>query len=237
MAAVDAGGGVSEAGLVAVPHPQQLLRPLVELVVADAVVVEVHQVEGLDGRLVVEEGRQQRRGADEVAGRNEDGVVRVLSAQVAHVRREVLDAAGRDAAAPGIDWWCRVPGRCPSRTRSGRRSWLRDRRPRAGRGSRSGRRIWMSVVLSGLASTAGTRHGEEHRDGNADGGNALEITETSHEGVLLGRWERRPRRAGNVVPDASAMHRPRSNRLNTMRPRRARFPVRVVTCAARLPPK
>ena len=90
-------------------------------------------------------------------------------------------------------------------------------------------RIWMSVVLSGLASTAGIRHGEEHRHGNADGGNALEITETSSRGGLsLAGGNVDLRRAGNVVPDASAMHRPRSDRLNTMRPRRARFPVRVV---------
>ena len=66
---------------------------LVELVVADAVVVELHEVERLDRRLVVERRRQQRRRADQVARRDEQRV-RVLGAQRADVSRQVLDAAG-----------------------------------------------------------------------------------------------------------------------------------------------
>ena len=77
----------------AVLHAQQLIHALVELVVADAVVVELHEVERLDRRLVVEERRQQRRRADQVARRDEERV-RVLGARRADVSRQVLDAAG-----------------------------------------------------------------------------------------------------------------------------------------------
>ncbi len=58
----------------AVLHAQQLVDALVELVVADPVVVQAHQVEGLDGRLVVEDRGDERRGADQVAGRHEERV-------------------------------------------------------------------------------------------------------------------------------------------------------------------
>ena len=56
----------------AVLHAQELGDALVELVVADAVEVEAEQVQRLDRRLVVEQRREERRGADEVAGRDDD---------------------------------------------------------------------------------------------------------------------------------------------------------------------
>jgi hypothetical protein len=67
-------------------------------VVPDAVVVEPHLVEGLDRRLVVEERRHERRGADQVAGRDKQ-CVRVRRPECTDMRREVLDAA---RVAPGL---------------------------------------------------------------------------------------------------------------------------------------
>ena len=54
-------------------HAQQLGDALVELVVAHRGDVELHLVHGLDRRLVVEGGREQRAGADEVAGGDGQG--------------------------------------------------------------------------------------------------------------------------------------------------------------------
>jgi hypothetical protein len=78
-------------------QPQQLVGALVELVVADGVDVEPDVVHRLDRGLVVEQGRQQRAGADEVAGRHHDGVVGVGGLELGDVRGEVLGAAGVDA--------------------------------------------------------------------------------------------------------------------------------------------
>ena len=80
----------------AVLHPQELVDALVELVVADAVVVETHQVEGLDRRLVVEERGDERRRADQVA-RGDEQRVRVRRLELADVRRQILDATGEVA--------------------------------------------------------------------------------------------------------------------------------------------
>jgi len=82
----------------AVLHAQQLCRALVELVVADRADVDAHRVEGLDGGLVVEEPRDQRAGADVVAGADDERVA-VLRAQRVDVRGEVLGPAGRGAHA------------------------------------------------------------------------------------------------------------------------------------------
>ena len=74
---------------------------LVELVVADRVQVQADHVHGLDGRLVVEERRQQRARADEVTGRDDERVA-VRLGERTHVGREVLGAAcvhGADTAA------------------------------------------------------------------------------------------------------------------------------------------
>ena len=83
-------------------HPLQLLVALVELVVAHGRRVELERVHRLDGRLVVEGGRQQRRGADEVTGGDGQGV-RVALAGLREVGREVLDAPcpGRGQAVGG----------------------------------------------------------------------------------------------------------------------------------------
>jgi len=82
-------------------HPGELGRTLVELVVADGVEVEPDLVHGLDRRLVVEERRQQRRGADQVTG-GYDHRVAVVGREVAHVRGEVLGPTGRNARGAGI---------------------------------------------------------------------------------------------------------------------------------------
>ena len=47
---------------------------LVEFVIADGGELQAHQVHRVDGRLVEEIGRGQRRGADQVAGGNGDRV-------------------------------------------------------------------------------------------------------------------------------------------------------------------
>ena len=51
-------------------HAQQLLAAVVELVIADGIEVEADAVHGLDGRLVMEQRRQQRARADQVARRH-----------------------------------------------------------------------------------------------------------------------------------------------------------------------
>ena len=104
-----AGGEVAELGAgeraraaaagdrmaAAVLHAQQLVLALVELVVADRGDLEAHLGEGLDGRLVVEQRRQQRARADQVAGGDEHAVL-LLGAQLLDERRHVLGPAGRD---------------------------------------------------------------------------------------------------------------------------------------------
>lgn len=85
----------------AVVDPQQLLGALVELVVADAGVVQASQAQCLDRRFVVEGGQQQRRGADEVTGGHGDRVVLLgLGAELVEVAVEVFHATGRDVADP-----------------------------------------------------------------------------------------------------------------------------------------
>jgi hypothetical protein len=99
----EVGALVGVSGLAAVdrvaPAPldaQQLVGPLVELVVADGRDVELDGVERFDGRLVVEERRDQRRRADEVA-RRDGQAVGLLRAQGSEVPGEVGHAAGRRA--------------------------------------------------------------------------------------------------------------------------------------------
>ena len=60
----------------ALEQPHQLVAALVELVVAHRADVEADLVRGLDGRLVVEPARDERRGADHVAGMHANGAVR-----------------------------------------------------------------------------------------------------------------------------------------------------------------
>ena len=59
----------------ALEQPHQLVAALVELVVAHRADVEADLVRGLDGRLVVEPARDERRGADHVAGMHANGAV------------------------------------------------------------------------------------------------------------------------------------------------------------------
>ena len=78
----------------AVLHALELVRALVELVVADGRDVQAERVHRLDRRLVVEERREQRARADEVAGADEVRlVVARLRAQLVDPGRQVLDAA------------------------------------------------------------------------------------------------------------------------------------------------
>ena len=81
-------GGVAAAAL----HALELRGALVELVVAHRVEVEPDAVHRLDRRLVVEERRQQRRGADQVAGRDDQRVA-VLALLLAQVRGQELRPA------------------------------------------------------------------------------------------------------------------------------------------------
>ena len=78
-------------------HAQQLIDALVELVVADRIEVEAHEVECLDRRLVVEQRRQQRTAADQVSGRHQYRVG-VEGAQSRKLRREVGGAPRRHVA-------------------------------------------------------------------------------------------------------------------------------------------
>jgi hypothetical protein len=63
-------------------------------VVAHAGDVEVHRVQRLDRRLVVEQAGQERRAADQVTGRHRVGVAR-LGAQLREFGRQVLRTADR----------------------------------------------------------------------------------------------------------------------------------------------
>ena len=85
----------------AVLHAVQLGLAFVELVVADRIVIEAvagaEAVHRLDRAFVVEEGGNQRAGADQVAGGNDHGAVRVLGAHRVDVAGEVVNAADRRA--------------------------------------------------------------------------------------------------------------------------------------------
>ena len=70
---------------------QELDDALVELVIADGGELEPHQRQRFDRRLVGEEGGEQRRGADQIAGGDEDRVLR-LRPFLLDQRRHRLDA-------------------------------------------------------------------------------------------------------------------------------------------------
>ena len=113
----------------AVLHPQQLVDALVELVVPDTVVVELHQVERLDRRLVVEQRRDQRRRADQVTGRDEQRV---------RVRRpQLTDVAWRGTRTPPNSGVPDGPRR-PAEPAGGCSAPWKSFRPR----------IWISVVCA-----------------------------------------------------------------------------------------
>lgn len=81
-------------------QPQQLLDPLVELVVADGGEIQTEGVHDFDGGLVLEGGADQRARADEVPGRNREygvGGLPGLPPQPLDPGGEVLGAAGRRA--------------------------------------------------------------------------------------------------------------------------------------------
>ena len=85
----------------AVLHPQQLVLALVEFVIADGGHREPHHVERFDGGLVVKHRRQERAGADQVAGGDEDRVG-VSIAQLPDRGRHVFGAAGLDRDLFGL---------------------------------------------------------------------------------------------------------------------------------------
>ena len=75
-------------------HALELGHAVIELVVADAGGVQLHRVERLDGGLVVEQPRQRRRSADEVA-RGHGQAEALAGTQLREGGREVLRAASR----------------------------------------------------------------------------------------------------------------------------------------------
>ena len=92
-------------------HAEELGDALVELVVADARHVEAHCVQRLDGRLVVEQARQERRAPDEVAGSDGEAVL-LAGAELSQLRGEVLAAAREragDVTRAGIRVRLQVP--------------------------------------------------------------------------------------------------------------------------------
>ena len=73
---------------------QQFVAAAVEFVVADGRNLQPHRAERLDRRLVAEQRREQRAGADQVT-RADEHVVSILAAQLGHRRRQVLGATRR----------------------------------------------------------------------------------------------------------------------------------------------
>ena len=73
---------------------QQFGYAFIELVIPHRRDREPHRAHRLDGRFVVRERRNQRRRADDVAGRDDDGI-RILRGRLGEVRRQVLGAASR----------------------------------------------------------------------------------------------------------------------------------------------
>jgi hypothetical protein len=73
-------------------HPEKFGGALIELVVASGVQLETKQAGCLDGRLVMEQCRDQRAGADEVADGDDDRVAG-RGRRTAQVGGEVLGAA------------------------------------------------------------------------------------------------------------------------------------------------
>ena len=96
-------------------HPLELLVALVELVVADGGDVEAELVHRLDGRLVVERGGEQRRGADDVAGRDGQGVAGGPCGPGRGGWRGTPRRRRRPSRRPA----CRSPGRSRGRRRCG----------------------------------------------------------------------------------------------------------------------
>ncbi len=86
----------------AVLHTHQLGQPLVKLVVAHGVEVEADLVERLDGRLVVEQGREQWRGADHVTSRDDDGLG-IIGLHGLNPRGQILRTTGIDIAGRRAD--------------------------------------------------------------------------------------------------------------------------------------
>src|SRR5690606_31540997 len=62
---------IAALACAAAADPQELFPPLVELMVAGRVDVETEEVRGGDRRLVMEQPGNQRRGTDEIAGRDD----------------------------------------------------------------------------------------------------------------------------------------------------------------------
>ena len=85
----------------AILHPQQLVLALVEFVIADGGHRKPHHIKRFDGGLVVKHRRQERAGADQVAGGDEDRVA-VSFAELPDRRRHVLGAAGFDGDLFGL---------------------------------------------------------------------------------------------------------------------------------------
>src|SRR6058998_3244236 len=72
---------------------EELAPTLVELMIADRADLQAHGVHRFDGRLVVEERRDERRRADQIACGN-DNRIRVLPNGPLQVCGEILGASG-----------------------------------------------------------------------------------------------------------------------------------------------
>src|SRR5439155_5374153 len=72
---------------------QQLLLALIEFVIADGGDLESHHRQRFDRELIMKQGREERAGADQVAGGDKNRVVGAL-AELLYQRRHLLGAAG-----------------------------------------------------------------------------------------------------------------------------------------------
>ena len=79
----------------AILHPQQLLLAFIEFVIADGGDLEPHHRQRFDRGLIVKQRRQERAGADQVAGGDENRVAGAR-AELLDQRRHLLGAAGLD---------------------------------------------------------------------------------------------------------------------------------------------
>lgn len=85
----------------AILHPLQFVLALVEFVVADRGNLEPHHRQRFDRRFIVEHRGQKRARANQVSGRDEDGVL-VALAELPDQRRHGFGTAGRHHDLPGL---------------------------------------------------------------------------------------------------------------------------------------
>ena len=94
----------------AILHTHQLCVAFIKFVVAHGVVIQTDQVESLDGRLIMEQSRDQRTGPDHVAGRNNHSIW-IVQTQVLNMGRQVFYSPGIDRTNPArrAGGWFQIP--------------------------------------------------------------------------------------------------------------------------------